>query len=153
LRIIQFLYVYIDSIFIVRIFSGYAGTVEINRHRPSIDCASRSDRRLPAHRTRRLSAPDRATDFLPGSSGNTLTTAAGWNQQPVIAGILRGDSDLAHVFIGRRLAEIGFADLAGVARGRQEPEDVETHDCCVDRLKYAGGSPAVSSLENWVNRK
>lgn len=92
-------------------------------------------------------------NFLPGSSGNTLTTAAGWNQQPVIAGILRGDSDLAHVFIGRRPAEIGFTEIAGVARGRQEPEEVETHDRCVDRLKYAGGSPAVSSLENWVNRK
>ncbi|MCY1345354.1 hypothetical protein D9M69_314130 [compost metagenome] len=53
---------------------------------------------------------------------------AGGNQQAVVAELVGGYGDLAHVGVGRRAAAGRVAQVAGVAGSRQEPEDIQTHD-------------------------
>ena len=50
--------------------------------------------------------------------------AAGGNEQAVVAQAFCGDGNLPHVFVGGGAAKVRGAQVAGVTRGGQEPEDV-----------------------------
>ena len=55
---------------------------------------------------------------------------AGRDQHPVIAQPVGGGGDVAQIVDVRRAAEIRGAQIAGVARGGQEPEDVRAGQAC-----------------------